>query len=233
MKSWWWRTWNSSIGMKMTMAVTGAALIAFVIAHLLGNLQIYLGADVLNDYAKKLKSIPAVLWTFRLGLLALFAIHVLSAIRLTRMNRAARSEKYAVQRPVQVGIAPRMLLLSGLVVLAFVVYHLLHFTAGVTDPSHFALHDASGRHDVYSMVVLGFSQPVVSGAYIVAMLLLGMHLTHGIASVFQTLGLNEPKYRPLLTALGPVLAWLLVAGNISIPLSVLLGLVGLPPGGPS
>ena len=226
--SWWSRLWNSSIGMKTVMALTGMGLLLFVIAHLLGNLQFFLGADALNSYAKKLQSLSAILWGMRIGLLAIFGIHVLSAARLTLLNRAARPTSYSVQKPVQVGIAPRTLLLTGSLILVFIVYHLLHFTIGVTDPDHFHLKDAGGRYDVYAMVIHGFSQPAVSISYIVAMLLLGTHLSHGIPSLFQSLGWNYPKYEPFLNRAGAILAWLIVAGNVSIPLSVMLELVKLP-----
>jgi len=227
---WWSRTWNSSIGVKMIMGLTGAGLVLFVVGHMLGNLQIFLGPHALNDYAEKLRVLPELLWVARIGLIVILVAHVASAIRLTRMNRAARPVGYRKQKAVQVGYAARTLLLSGLIVLAFVVYHLLHFTFGTIDPEHFHLVDAEGRHDVYSMVVHGFSNPLVVGAYLLATFLLAMHLSHGVSSVFQTTGLNTPKYQPIVRAIGPALAIVLLLGYWSIPLSVAFGLLRLPGG---
>ena len=117
---------------------------------------------------------------------------------------------------------------TGLMLFAFIVFHLLHFTLGVTHPEHFARVDAAGHPDVYSMVVLGFQNPAISASYIVAMLLLGLHLSHGVTSMFQSLGLNHPRFTPLITRAGIAFAVLVVVGNISMPIAVLAGLVELP-----
>jgi succinate dehydrogenase / fumarate reductase cytochrome b subunit len=117
------------------------------------------------------------------------------------------------------------MVMSGLVLLAFVIYHLLHFTVGVTDPQSFHLTDSQGRHDVYSMTILGFQQPLVSAGYILAMGLLGMHLGHGVASLFHTAGWSRPGMAPLIEGVGRLVAVVVVVGNISIPLAALLGLI--------
>jgi succinate dehydrogenase / fumarate reductase cytochrome b subunit len=168
----------SSVNAKMWMAITGSGLLLFVVVHMLGNLQIYLGQETLNSYAKKLKSLPLLLWTARLGLLALFTLHLDLAIRVTRHNHFARPQRYVINDPVETTLASRTMFSSGLVILAFVTYHLLHFTVGVTEPSIHKLVDPAGRHDVYSMVVLGFQNVYVSGAYIIAMIFLALHLSH-------------------------------------------------------
>lgn len=226
----WSRTLGSSIGTKATMAVTGLLILLFVIAHLLGNLQIYLGPEPINRYAAFLKSVPEMLWGVRIGLTAVFVIHVYSAVKLTLENRAARPVRYAVRRPQEAGVAARTLLLSGSLVLAFVLYHLAHFTLGLTDPASFHHVDELGRHDVYRMMVLGFRQPLVSGLYVAAMAVLGLHLWHAIGNLFQTLGWSTPRQRPFLTKGGRVLAMAIVLGNISIPMSVLIGIVRLTGG---
>jgi succinate dehydrogenase / fumarate reductase cytochrome b subunit len=227
----WSRTLSSSIGTKAIMAATGLAILLFVTAHLLGNLQIYLGPEPINRYAAFLKSVPEILWAMRAGLLVIFVLHVLSAVRLTLQNRAARPVRYAVRKPQEAGVASRTLLLTGLLVLAFVLYHLAHFTLGLTDPANFHHLDEAGRHDVYRMMILGFRQPPVVVIYLAAMTVMGFHLWHAVGNLFQTLGWSTPRYRPMIARGGRILALALVLGNVSIPLSVLLGIVTLTSGG--
>lgn len=221
----------SSIGSKALVGVTGLGLTAFVLVHMLGNLQIYMGQNALNEYARKLKEMPILLWGARLGLLAMFLTHVTLALWLRKLDRAARPVRYIHSGTVQAGIASRTMIWSGLVILSFVVYHLLHFTLGLTHPEHHRLTDAQGRHDVYSMVVLGFQQPVVSISYVVATVLLALHLSHGVSSAFRSLGLSSPRWMPALRLAGFTVAFVVSAGNISIPVAVMLGLIGLPGGG--
>ena len=222
---------TSSIGRKVIMALSGLGLILFVIIHAAGNLQIFLGQEAFNAYAAQLKAIPAVLWTARAGLFAFFAGHIVMALGLTRTKRAARSTPYAVKRRVQLGYAARTVLTSGLVIWAFVAYHLMHFTLGVTDPALYQLTDAQGRHDVYSMVVYGFQNLYVASAYIIAMLLLGAHLIHGTSSLWQSLGFNYPNLSRVLFYGGRLVTAAIIGGFISIPVSVQLGWLTLPVGG--
>ncbi len=223
------RTLLSSIGSKVVMAVTGLLLLLFVLAHMLGNLQVFAGPEQLNAYAAKLQSLGPLLWVARFVILGLFLIHVAAALKVNAANRAARPDTYHFRATVQTGIAARTMLLGGLLILAFLVYHVLHFTLGVTDPENFHFTDPQGRHDVYSMVVLGFRQWPVATSYIVAQILLGMHISHGASSAFQTLGVTHPRLQWLKTGLGPFLGTLVVLGNVSMPLACLLGLVPLPP----
>ncbi len=218
----------SLVNLKLVMAVTGASLLLFVAVHMLGNLQIYLGQDALNAYARKLKSMPLLVWTARAGLLLTFSLHLAVAVYLKRRNRLARPQRYVINDPVETTLASRTMLTSGLVILSFLIYHLLHFTLGLTDTSSHRLVDAEGRHDVYSMVVLSFQNAYVSTAYIVAMLFLGLHLCHASSSIFQTLGIVKGSSRQLFHRIGVGIALIIVIGNISIPLAVLLGIVGLP-----
>lgn len=215
----------SSVGIKYLVAVSGAVLVTFVVFHMLGNLQVYLGPEAMNAYAATLKGLGPLLWIGRLGLLMAVVIHIAGVFALTRRNQSARNAAYGSRRPLVSSFASRHMLLTGLVLLAFVTYHLLHFTIGVTHPDHFMLYDASGRHDVYSMVVLGFREPAVAVSYILAMLLLGLHLGHGVGSAFRSAGLSGPQVRAALQGCGRLLAVLVVAGNISIPLACLLGLL--------
>ena len=221
------------VSAKLLMAITGAGLIGFVAVHMLGNLQIYLGQEALNAYAKFLKSMPALLWTARIGLLAIFALHLGLAVYLKKQNKSARPHQYALSDPVGATLASRTMLSSGLVIFAFLIYHLLHFTLGVTDSGSHKLVDLAGRHDVYSMVVMSFGNIYISASYIIAMLFLGLHLSHAISSMFQTFGLTNASSRRFIHRVGLVVAAFLMVGNISIPVAVLLGFIGLPAEGPT
>jgi succinate dehydrogenase / fumarate reductase cytochrome b subunit len=225
---------RSSVGSKYVMAVTGLALIGFVLAHMAGNLLIFAGKGPLNHYAHALESKPALLWAARAGLLALFLVHVVLGIRLTWQNQAARPVRYVYEDTVQASWASRHMLLTGLVILAFVIYHLLHFTFGVTDPENFKRNIApytpgpvdpgvQPEADVAGMVVGGFQQWPVSLAYVVAQLFLGLHLWHGAGSWFQSLGLGGPGYDRLIRGFAVTVATAVVLGNCSIPLAILLG----------
>jgi succinate dehydrogenase / fumarate reductase cytochrome b subunit len=223
-----WRLFLSSIGAKVAMAVTGLLTFLWLIGHLLGNLLIYGGPDVTNAYAHGLKELGALLWVARIVMLVLFVIHILSAYRVWRKNNAARPEAYEVYDPAWATYAGRTMWWGGVLILLFVIYHLLHFTLGVTNPAYFKLVDPQGRQDVYSMIIRSFSNKVISGVYILAMVVLGFHLSHGVSVLFQTLGLSRSPNSPFFKRLGPVCAVVMVLGFISIPLSVLAGLLRLP-----
>ena len=222
---------RSSIGAKVFMALSGAAMFGFVLVHMLGNLQVYLGPEPYNAYAAFLKGTPELLWAARAVLLGSVAVHVASGLRLAALNRAARPHDYVAKRFTKASMSSRTMVLSGLVVLSFIVYHLLHFTLGVTDPAHYHLVDSHGRHDVYAMFVHGFRNPYVSVSYIVAMTLLGAHLHHGVTSLFQTLGFNGPRFSRVIELFGPSFAAIVVLGNVSMPISVMMGWLTLPAGG--
>jgi succinate dehydrogenase / fumarate reductase cytochrome b subunit len=210
----------------MVVAITGVILILFVIGHLLGNLQIFLGPDWINSYAQHLRDLGPFLWVIRAFLLVTVILHIYYTIRLAIENRRARGSAYIKKEPVKATFASRHMAMSGLIVLAFIVYHLAHFTVRVADP-RFALlkADPLNRYDVYSMMVFGFQNVIVSAFYVLAMFLLTLHLTHGASSFFQSLGLNDKKLTPQLARLGRVFAWLIFIGYTSIPVSVLLGLI--------
>src|SRR5688572_19050900 len=197
------RIWNSSLGKKYIMAITGCALFVFVLGHMVGNLQIFLGWESINLYGAFLQSTGELLWMVRIGLLVMVVLHIISAVRLTAENRAARGQDYVAYTPVGSTYASRTMMMSGLIIAAFIIYHLLHFTVqtqgiNLTGKDFHTLVDAKGRHDVFAMMVTGFSNVWVSLFYIVAMALLCLHLSHGVSSMFQSLGWKKAYYKPLL-----------------------------------
>lgn len=218
--------YRSSIGKKIIVALTGVILIGFIIGHLLGNLQIFLGPDYINGYAEKLHSLGPFLWIIRGFLLVTVLLHIFFTISLAIDNRRARPETYKKKHHLKATLASRSMVLSGLIVLAFVLFHLAQFTLRVTDPRfHLLKPDHLSRYDVYSMMVYGFQSPIVSGFYILAIFLLALHLSHGASSFFQSLGLNDRKITPRLERMARVFAWLVFAGYVSIPVAILLGLI--------
>jgi len=207
------------------MAISGLGLIGFIIAHLMGNLLIFLGQDDLNAYAKNLHDLGALLWVARIGLITIFLTHVISAILLARDNRAARPESYVSKSSVKSSLASRNMGISGTFILFFVVGHLLHFTWGVIQPEYHNLLDSQGRYDVYTMVINGFSYLPISILYIFSLILLGAHLSHAMSSFFQTIGFNHPTYTPIIKKGAPVLAIAITVGYLAIPVSVICKII--------
>lgn len=215
------RFYDSTLGKKVIMAVTGFIGFGFVVGHLLGNLQFYLGPDALNAYGARLRDLGPLLMVVRVALLLAVTAHILTAFRLWRQNRRARPSRYVKWSPTKSTYASRTMLLSGPILFLFIVYHLMHLTSGIAHPDY--RHLASGSPDVYRNVVAGFSQPLASGAYILAMLFLGFHLVHGVWSMFQSIGWSHPRYTPLIQSFAAGATALIVIGNISIPVAVLMG----------
>ena len=218
------RAYRSSLGKKYVMAITGFLLFLFVIVHMLGNLQVYIGRDAMNAYAALLKSKPGLLWTARVGLFIIAVLHIVSALQLAAENRDARPQPYAEGKPIA-SLASRTILVSGLIIFAFIVYHLMHFTLGVTNPDFMDLHDALGHHDVYGMVVEAFRNPLVSVFYIMSMGLLCLHLSHGVSSLFQSLGIRRRSTVAAFNRFAQISAIVIFVGNCSIPVSILAGVV--------
>jgi succinate dehydrogenase / fumarate reductase cytochrome b subunit len=212
------RFYTSTIGKKAVMAVSGCILFLFVVGHLVGNLQIYEGPEKLNRYAVFLRSLPALLSAVRITLLVMVILHIWSSVQLAVRNLDARPSGYVKKKATQSSYASRTMYWSGPIILAFVIYHLLDFTFGKVNP-HFQ------EGEVYANVVSSFQTIPVSAFYILAMLLLGMHLYHGLWSMFQSLGFYHPRYTPVLKRSAAVTAVLIAAGNISIPVCVLAGIV--------
>ena len=220
------RGWcRSSLGKKAIVAVTGAALLVFVIMHLAGNLLIFGGAGALNAYAEKLRHLAPLVWCVRLSLLAALVVHVWLTVLLARDNAAARPRSYRKIVSRTTTMAARAMLLSGGVFVAYLIYHLLHFTFRVTNPEISNAVDEWGRRDVYRMVVLSFQQWPITAAYVVGVAAVSWHLSHGIGSTVQTLGLGHERTIPVVTRLGRLAALLIFLGYASIPLSVLLRIV--------
>jgi succinate dehydrogenase / fumarate reductase cytochrome b subunit len=219
---------KSSLGKKYVMAISGLVMFLFVIGHLAGNLQIFLGPEAINRYGHFLQSNPELIWPARLFLLLMLALHIWSAVQLTLENRAARPAGYAQYRPVGSSYASRTMFMSGLIIFVFIIYHLLHFTVEVqsvnfTGRNFVTLEDPQKRHDIFSMMVYGFRNIWVSGFYILGMALLCLHLSHGVSSMFQSIGWKNKSYGPWLDKLARVVAVLIFAGYASIPVAILLG----------
>ncbi|HZS17445.1 MAG TPA: succinate dehydrogenase cytochrome b subunit [Candidatus Udaeobacter sp.] len=218
--------YRSSIGKKIIVASTGIILIVFVIGHLLGNLQIFIGPDWINGYSEHLRELGPILWLIRIFLLITVITHIYVTIQLAIENRRARPNAYVDKHYVKATFASRHMVMSGLIVLAFIIYHIAHFTVRVTDPRFGLLKaDPLGHYDVYSMMVYGFQNYYVSAFYVLGLFLLALHLSHGSSSFFQSLGLNDKKMTPRLALGGRIFAWLIFIGYTSIPIAVLLGWV--------
>lgn len=202
------------------MALTGLVLAGFVLGHMTGNLLMFKSPEAINAYAKWLHDNTAMLWTARTVLILSVIAHIWAGIHLTLENRAARAGGPAVAATRRATFASRTMPYSGVVILGFVVFHLLHFTLKMV-----ALGDVSYGPDVYKMVVAGFSSKTVAVFYVISMLLLCLHLSHGVSSVFQTLGLRNERWRGRLDFLALAYAWIVALGFVSIPLAVLTGVL--------
>ncbi len=213
----------SSLSKKYVMALTGLVLFGFVVAHLLGNLTIFLGADWLNSYAKHLMELPALLWPARAVLLLALIMHMALAIRLSIENRKARPIGYAKSATVQASLASRTMLLSGFAIFFFIIFHLLHFTFGKVYPQFHSFVTADGHHDVYSMVIMSFRDKWISLSYVAAMLFLSLHLSHGLYSFPQSLGLLSEKNLPCARKFAKVAALFIFLAYISIPVCSWIG----------
>ncbi len=222
--------WRTSIGKKMVMAITGTILAGFVLVHMLGNLKLYQGQAKMNDYGEFLREVgtplfprTGLLWIARGVLLAAVTLHLVAAAQLTRMSFSARPTAYRHKESIAQGYAARTMRWSGLIIGLFAIYHLLHFTFGAVG------YGGAGfvAGDVYGNVVKGFSLWYVSAFYIAAMAALGFHLRHGVWSLFQTLGINTRAADRCLRCFASIYAGVVVTGNISFPIAVLIGLVKL------
>jgi succinate dehydrogenase / fumarate reductase cytochrome b subunit len=218
--------WQSSIGKKLVVAVTGLAMVFFLAGHLSGNMLIYAGPQAFNEYAEFLHTAGhgALIWVARVGLLVVVTLHVWATILLTRENKSARKQEYAYKATIQASKSSRIMIWSGLTILAFVIFHLLHFTVRVN--SHLA---GLGETDPYGMVIAGFQAGFLNFLvvlfYIIAMSLLCSHLSHGVASIFQTLGLRSKKASELIHKVSVGYAVVIWAGFISVPIAIFLGFV--------
>ncbi|MCZ7527472.1 MAG: succinate dehydrogenase cytochrome b subunit [Acidimicrobiia bacterium] len=218
--------YRSAVGKKWVMALTGIALLGYVLAHMVGNLKVYLSPEEINSYGEALRDLgghlvprTSLLWILRVGLAAAFVLHVHAAATLTLTNRRARPVRYQSHRDyVAANFASRTMRMTGIVVALFVIFHLMDLTWGTTHPDFV-------RGDVYHNIVESFSRWPVALAYIVANLALGLHIFHGAWSMFQSLGINNPRYNHLRRWFAAAFAAVIVVGNVSFPVMVLAGVV--------
>jgi succinate dehydrogenase / fumarate reductase, cytochrome b subunit len=217
--------YRSTIGMKVAMAATGAILYGFVLLHMWGNLKVYLGREYFNHYAEFLREVGApffgheqVLWLLRLVLVAGVILHFYSAAVLTLRDRASRPVGYAVKKDQATSFASRTMIWGGIIVALFVAYHLLDLTTGTLNPNF-------KQGDPYNNLIASFRVVPVAVFYMLAVAALGVHLFHGVWSMFQTIGWNGPRIDRIWRALAVITAFLFVVGNDSIPVSILAGLV--------
>lgn len=249
---------HSTIGRKILMALTGLVLVLFVMGHMLGNLQIFLGPDVINAYAYKLHHLLPVtaLWAVRLVLLGTIAVHIWAAVTLTLDNRKARPQGYLEDKVVQASYSSRTMRMSGIILLAFIIFHIAHFTVrAVPGMQYESESKESGRlemvkvplvkdgeavlkngHEIMTfnvndMMVLGFKNGWVSAFYIIATGLLCMHLTHGFSSMFQSVGLRNGLWRKRLDRAALAYGWVVFIGFAIIPVAVMAGLLKQDPTG--
>jgi succinate dehydrogenase / fumarate reductase, cytochrome b subunit len=211
--------WRTTVGKKIAMAITGVIMIVFLIGHVAGNLLVFRGAAPLDAYSAFLKREPAVLWAVRAILLISVVLHVVAAAQLNALDHRARPERYARVEPQTATVASRTMRIGGVVIAAFIVFHLLHLTTGTIRPAPFA------EAHVYDNVVAGFRVWGVSAIYVIAMIAIGLHLFHGSWSWLRTLGLSRPTASPLHRPIASILAIVIWAGFTSIPLAVFFGLV--------
>ena len=242
------RFYASSVGKKYVVAITALALLGFLPVHVIGNLLLFAGPAALNEYAHFLQTFGHGMgvWAFRAGLLAAFAVHVVATVQLARQNRAARAQAYEVKKPQRSTFASRSMIVSGLIILSFVVFHIFHFTVKnsaefqalpkykvtaetVIDGKKAEIVE-SEIYDVHAMVKKGFDckSTASKGAtlfYVLGVTLLSLHLSHGVASVFQTLGLRSRKSGDLLSVAGKAYAAFIWVGFLCVPLAIAFGLV--------
>ncbi len=223
--TWILELYRSAMAKKAVMAVTGVMLFGFVFGHMVGNLKLFLGPEKINAYAEGLRDVGApilghgdVLWLARIGLLAAVGLHMLAAWQLTLLNRKARPIDYVTQAPQAATYASRTMRFGGVTILLFVIYHLLHLTAG-------RVHVNFVHGDVYHNLIVAFQNPLVAGFYILAVSALGFHLYHGLWSLFQSLGWSGPRLNAFRRQFAAFFAIAVTVGFLSVPVAILTGLV--------
>jgi succinate dehydrogenase / fumarate reductase, cytochrome b subunit len=210
--------WRSTVGKKIVMAVTGLIMVAFVIAHVAGNLLAFDSPAKLNAYGAFLKGTPELLWTERVVLLVAVTLHIVAAVQLTLIEKASRPIQYAKREYQAATFASRTIRWGGVFLAVFIVFHILHMTTGTVHPDFI-------EGDVYHNMIAGFSVPWVAAFYVVAMIALGLHLYHGAWSSFRTLGITQPSAHPLRRRVVAVVSIAIAALFASIPLAVVTGIL--------
>jgi succinate dehydrogenase / fumarate reductase, cytochrome b subunit len=212
---------TSSVAKKYIMALTGIPLMLFIFGHMLGNLQIFIGADALNNYAATLQGLGGFLWVIRITLFALFITHAILSSILYVENKIARPVSYHKPATVVATLTSRTMIITGLIVVCFLVFHIFHYTVQSVDPSFKHLFDSQGRHDVYTMLIQGFSNSSITSIYLLGVVLLGAHIHHAASSALQSLGLMNHKYAKVLNIIGPIMGIIVAVGYAVVPLCVL------------
>ena len=217
---------TSTVGRKLLMAITGYLMVLFVVIHLIGNSSIFIPGGI-NAYAEHLHALPPLVWAFRLVMLLFIVVHGFYAIQLKLENNAANPQGYAVKRQLKANFSSENMIWTGILIVVFVIGHILHFTARVTPDvsSRISTLTTATGFDVYSMVVGSFQNPVTSLLYVAAMIVLFLHLKHGIQSFFQTMGWNNDSTLPLISKIGTVVSVIFLIGYSTIPLFILAGIL--------
>ncbi len=215
---------SSSVGRKVLMAISGFFMLFFITAHLMGNSTIFFGPSALNSYAEHLHSLGPLVWILRIFMLLMLVVHLYFGITLTLENNAANPSKYAKSTKLRATFASQTMIWSGLLILAFLVYHLLQFTFRVTpDIGPAAVANRPG--DVYGMVLGSFQIFTIALVYVAAMVTLFFHLSHGIQSLFQTVGCSNDNTLPKVTMVGKLISVLFLVGYSAIPVFILAGIL--------
>ena len=221
------RVYGSTVGLKILMAVSGLLLVLFVLQHLVGNLKVFGGQDAFNAYAEFMQGLGLIKWGARFVLLGLLVVHVVSAFELRARNAAARPSRYAVRRTAASTWYGRTMMVSGVLVLAYLTYHIAHFTGEIVNYEPLTVRGADGQlhRDIYTNFVRSLSSPIIGGFYILGNVALAFHVAHGVSSMLRTLGVSQGRFRAALEKLGPATGLLLGAGNVSMPLACMLGII--------
>ena len=214
----------TSLGSKVLIALSGLGLAGFVVFHMLGNLQVFEGQDALNAYAAFLRDMPMALWSARLALLAIVGLHIGLSVRLAIQNRRARPAGYVVHHYRRASLTSRTMTLTGSLLLLFIVFHLVHLTAGWWTP-RFIIAWISAASVTFGNIVHAFQNPLLVAIYLAGQAVLGLHLSHALSSSLQTLGMEHPMLDRLFRGAGPLVALLVVVGNVAIILAIAFGLV--------
>jgi succinate dehydrogenase / fumarate reductase cytochrome b subunit len=220
------RWYKTSLGKKYIMGLTGLAMVGFAVAHMLGNLSIFGGAEGINSYAEHLRAFPPLLWAFRGVMLVAFILHIWMGITLYLENKSARPEPYAMKKNERTTFSAETMIWTGVILGIFVVYHLLHFTIHAFNPSFNQMADEIGRFDVFRMMTTSFDGLVVTVVYVAAMIVLLLHLRHGIQSFFQSLGLTSDATLPKLTTGGRWVAGVVAIGFLFTPVLIFFNVIG-------
>ncbi|MBE0598031.1 MAG: succinate dehydrogenase cytochrome b subunit [Desulfuromonadales bacterium] len=224
--------YTSSLGKKYFMAVTGLMMVLFVVAHMFGNFTIFAGADGINAYAAHLRAIPPLLWIFRLVMVGVVLLHIWLGVNLYLENKAARPVEYAMKKNERTSFSARTMVWTGLLLGAFIIYHILHFTTHMAISPGIAAgvganFDPLNRPDVFKMVVSSFNSFGIALIYVAAMVVLLLHLAHGIQSFFQSLGATNDRVLPVFEKWGRGVAFVLMIGFVLVPISIFFGVIKL------